>query len=583
MVFVPISPQLTKQTPEQVAAAAAARAEKVGEPDPMAAGSSTPIALAVLASLAAVAAIAGLILMFTGTARAQGAPAPQATFLFIRGSDTIGVERATRGRESTSGTIVARGAGRLTYASARAATGEPASFSFRAYGPGAPDDAPALQTGTLDARADSVVMDIVAGGSPMRFAKAASGRPLPLMNLSAALMEPIIARARATGRNPATTPVFLVQGTGMVFEATVRFDAGDSVSFTVAGLETRLRVDRDGQITGGAIPAQNVSIVLVTGAAARTISIGRPDYSAPASAPYTAEEVSVPTRAGHSLSGTLTIPRGAAGRVPAVVTITGSGQQDRDESISIVAGYRPFRQLADTLGRRGIAVLRLDDRGINGSGGDVANATSADFADDIRAAVTFLRARADIDGARIALYGHSEGGMIAPMVAATDSKLSGIVLAAGPAYTGRKILDFQLRNLVMGNSAIPAASKDSAVKASFAQWDSTAGKAPWMKFFLDYDPLATLRRVKVPVLIVQGGTDPQVTPEQAAIIERTLRESGNREVTTRVFADRNHLFLDDPIGFPGDYGKLRNPRIGADVMGPVVEWLATTLRAPRLP
>lgn len=583
MVYVPTAHQAAQQTPEQIAAAAAAKSEKVGPPDPMAAESSTPIALAVLASLAAIAAIAGLIIVFTGTAGAQGAPSPQATFLFIKGSDTIGVERATRSRESTSGTIVARGAGRITYTSARSAFGEPVSFSLRAYGPGTPDDAPAVQTGTIDVGVDSVVMDVVAGGSPMRFAKPASGRPLPLMNLSAALMEPIIARARATGKNPATTPVFLVQGTGIVFEATVRFGAGDSVSFTLSGLEHRLTVDRDGQITGGAIPAQNVNIVLVTGAAARAISIGRPDYSAPANAPYTAEDVSVPTRAGHSLSGTLTIPRGAAGRVPVVVTITGSGQQDRDESIGIVAGYRPFRQLADTLGRRGIAVLRLDDRGINGSGGDVANATSADFADDIRAAVAFLRSRADIDGARIALYGHSEGALIAPMVAATDSKLSGIVLAAGPAYTGRKILDFQLRNLVMGNSAIPAASKDSAVKASFAQWDSTAGKSAWMKFFLDYDPLVTLRRVKVPVLIAQGGTDQQVTPEQAPIIERTLRESGNRQVTTKVFADRNHLFLDDPVGFPGDYAKLRNPRIGADVMGPVVEWLATTLRAPRLP
>lgn len=583
MVYVPIAPQSTQQTPEQIAAAAAAKAEKVGEPDPMAADAATPIALAVLASLATIAALAGLILVFSGTAGAQSAPTAQATFLFIKGADTIAVERATRGRETTTATIVVRGAARLNYSAARTAAGDPASFTFRANGPGAPDDAPALQTGTLQIGADSAVMEVIAGGATQRFAKAVAGRPLPLMNLSAALLEPIIARARASGKNPATTPVFLVQGTGMVFEATVQFGAGDTVSFTLAGLQHRLTVDRNGQITGGTIPAQNVSIVLATGAAARSVSLGRPDYSAPAGAPYSAEEVTVSTRAGHSLSGTLTVPRGVVGRVPAVVTITGSGQQDRDEAISIVPGYRPFRQLADTLGRRGIAVLRLDDRGINGSGGDVASATSADFADDIRAAVAFLRARSEIDGERIALYGHSEGGLIAPMVAATDSKLAGIVLAAGPAYTGRKILDFQLRNLVNGNSAIPAASKDSAVKASFAQWDSTAGKSPWTKFFLDYDPIATLRRVKVPVLIAQGGTDQQVTPEQAQIIERTLRESGNRQVTTKVFADRNHLFLDDPVGFPGDYTKLKNPRIGADVMGPIVEWIATTLRAQRLP
>jgi dienelactone hydrolase len=583
MVYVPVSHTGTPLTPEQAAAAAAAKAERVGEPDPMATDDAKPMALAVLASLATIAALAGLLLVFAGTLRAQGAPPSQATFLFIKGTDTIAVERVARARESLTGTINVRGAARLAYVAALSAAGDPASFTFRAYGPGAPDDAPALQTGTLQIGADSAVMEVIAGGATQRFAKPAAGRPLPLMNLSAALMEPIIARARATGKNPATTPVFLVQGTGMTFDATVQLGTGDSVLFTLAGLTTRLAVNRDGQITGGAIPAQNVSIVLVTGAAARPVSLGRPDYSAPAGAPYTAEEVTVPTRAGHSLSGTLTIPRGTAGRIPAVVTITGSGQQDRDEALSILPGYRPFRQLADTLGRRGIAVLRLDDRGINGSGGDVTSATSADFADDIRAAVAFLRARSDIDGERIALYGHSEGGMIAPMVAATDSKLAGIVLAAGPAYSGRKIIDFQLRNLVTGNPAIPAASRDSAVKANFAQWDSTSGKAPWTKFFLDYDPIATLRRVKVPVLIAQGGADQQVTPEQAPIIERTLRESGNRQVTTKIFADRNHLFLNDPVGFPGDYTKLKNPRIGGDVMGPVVEWLATTLRAQRTP
>ena len=316
------------------------------------------------------------------------------------------------------------------------------------------------------------------------------------------------------------------------------------------------------------------------GAASSTVSLGRRDYGAPAGAPYTAEEVVVRTSAGHSLTGTLTIPRDTRGPVPAIVTITGSGQEDRDEYIPLVPNYRPFRQLADTLGRRGIAVLRLDDRGINGSGGPVATATTADFADDIRAGVAFLRARPEIDGARIGLAGHSEGGAIAPMVAATDTKIAAIVLLAGPAYTGRRILDFQLRNLVLGDSTIPATAKDSAIKAQVAAFAASTGSAPWMQYFLAYDPLPTLRKVKAPVLIVQGGTDQQVTPDQAPILEKTLRDAGNRDVTLRVFAERNHLLLADPVGFPGGYTKLKDGHIGGDVMGPIVDWISLKLGAP---
>ena len=102
-----------------------------------------------------------------------------------------------------------------------------------------------------------------------------------------------------------------------------------------------------------------------------------------------------------------------------------------------------------------------------------------------------------------------------------------------------------------------------------------------MKFFLDYDPLATLRKVRSPVLILQGGTDQQVTPDQAPIIEQTLKAAGNRDVTMRVFAERNHLFLNDPVGFPRDYGKIKDGRIGPDVMGPLADWLVLKLSAAR--
>jgi alpha-beta hydrolase superfamily lysophospholipase len=260
------------------------------------------------------------------------------------------------------------------------------------------------------------------------------------------------------------------------------------------------------------------------------------------------------------------------------VTITGSGAQDRDEYISIAGGLRIFRQVADTLSRRGIAVLRLDDRGVGGSGGDTYG-TSADFADDIRAAVAYLRTRSEIDPARIALVGHSEGGLIAPLVARTDAKLAAIVLMAGPAYTGRAIIDYQIRNGVAGDTSIAPAARDSAVRATKAQFDSTSGKLAWMRFFLDYDPIPTAKAVKQPVLILQGATDQQVRAEEAPLLEKAFRDGGNRNVSMRVFADRNHLFLRDANGHPSGYARLTQNKVDGEVLGALADWLATTLRA----
>src|SRR5262249_30917732 len=153
----------------------------------------------------------------------------------------------------------------------------------------------------------------------------------------------------------------------------------DSMTLVIGGAEERLRVDARGRILGGTIPAQHLEVLRVDAAGAASLHLGRTDYSAPAGAPYTATEVTLRGPAG-VLGGTLTLRAGAKGPVPAVVTITGSGLQDRDEYIPVAGGYRPFRQLADTLGRRGIAVLRLDDRTVGLSGGTPG--TTAENADD---------------------------------------------------------------------------------------------------------------------------------------------------------------------------------------------------------
>src|SRR5262245_54861606 len=166
-----------------------------------------------------------------------------------------------------------------------------------------------------------------------------------------------------------------------------------------------------------ALAAAASSLMVSPLVAQQTGSAAKSDYSAPADASYTAEDVTVTTPAGHTLAGTLTLPKGASGshRVGAIVTISGSGPQDRDEAIGL-PGYRPFRQYADSLARRGIATLRMDDRGTGASKGTFRRSTSADFAEDIRAGLAYLRTRAEIDSGRLGVLGHSEGALIAPMV-----------------------------------------------------------------------------------------------------------------------------------------------------------------------
>ena len=305
------------------------------------------------------------------------------------------------------------------------------------------------------------------------------------------------------------------------------------------------------------------------------------DYSAPAGAPYTAQDVTIPTPAGHTLAGTLTLPNGASPqrRVAAIVTITGSGAQDRDENLGeVLAGFRPFRQLADSLARRGIAVLRMDDRGTGGSTGNHRTATSADFGEDIRAGLAYLRTRAEIDANRLGLVGHSEGGLIGPLVTVKEPALRALVLMAGPAQSGRPILQFQLTNRVNQDTTLKGARRDSALARVNSTIDSLGANNPWMKFFLDYDPLATARQIRTPVLILNGATDQQVTPEQVQTLVTAFKAAGNKDVTSHVFPAVNHLFIYDPNGSPWGYARLTRSAVEPEVVGMVVDWLAQRLK-----
>lgn len=302
--------------------------------------------------------------------------------------------------------------------------------------------------------------------------------------------------------------------------------------------------------------------------------------------PYRTEEVTVDSAPGVKLAGTLTLPQGK-GPFPAVVMITGSGAQDRDETI---LGHKPFAVIADRLTRDGIAVLRMDDRGFAKSTGNFATATDDDFAADTAADVAFLRARPDIDPGRIGLIGHSEGGLVAPKVAAKDPKIAFIVLMAGPGVPLSDVLRAQRAKLLPAMGLGPEQMKKSqalfdhalaAMKGAKDEADARArvlqvAKAEgadivrtdaqrealaaqlssgWMRDLLDYDPRPTLAKVKCPILALNGSNDRQVPPEQNLPAIRAATR-GNPDVTLTELPGLNHLFQTAKTGAVGEYADI---------------------------
>jgi uncharacterized protein len=331
--------------------------------------------------------------------------------------------------------------------------------------------------------------------------------------------------------------------------------------------------------------------------------------------PYPYQEVDVAyenTKSGIHLTGSLTLPR-TSSPVPAVLLITGSGAQDRDETIF---AHKPFLVLADALTRRGIAVLRVDDRGVGGSTGSVSNSTSADFAEDVLAGVAFLKGRKEIDPTRIGLIGHSEGGLIAPMVASQSRDIAFVVMLAGPGVSGEQILYTQgaailksigadAKHLERENEqqhrlfAILREEKDSALaqakmKAAIAQLTAKLGKdekkkvteampelegqlstlsTPWFRYFLTYDPRPTLLKVTCPVLALDGDKDLQVDSKiNLPIIAAALKEGGNRDVTTKELPNLNHLFQTCKTGAVAEYGTIEET-ISPEVLQTVGDWI----------
>jgi len=495
--------------------------------------------------------------------------AENATFYMVIGSDTISVERMTRlPNHLESRFYDLKRLGRFEFTAELRTSGLVETFGVAFFT--SDRDTTPIQQATVQFSGDSAGFTSSGKTNWLHLGPNA----IPNVNPSAALMEQALIRAKSMGGDRVNLSFIYLPG-GPEVPVTVAWMGKDSALMQFAGVTMRFLVSPIGRLLGGVIPSQGVQIVRGTATSGR--APGRKSYEAPPGAPYTAQEVTVRTKGGLSLAGTLTLPSGATGPVPAVLTITGSGPQDRDEGIAGLPKYALYRQIADTLGRRGIAVLRLDDRGVGGSDRGPLTATTLDFADDIRAAVDYLRTRREIDPRRIALVGHSEGGIIAPMVAASDSGIAAIVLLAGSVSKGREILEFQQRYVVDSMAHLLGDRRTAALAQYAHNTDSVAAAVPWMKFFVDYDGTATARQVRVPTLILQGARDYQVPSSEAAKLAAAIRAGGNTDVTVRVFPATNHLFVDDAgVGF--SYEKLPSFDVRPEVLGTLSEWLARKLR-----
>jgi pimeloyl-ACP methyl ester carboxylesterase len=325
--------------------------------------------------------------------------------------------------------------------------------------------------------------------------------------------------------------------------------------------------------------------------------------------PYSEEEVTFQSKTkGVILAGTFTKPVGS-GPFAAAILISGSGPQDRDES---VMGHKPFMVLADHLTRQGMAVLRYDDRGIAKSTGDYEVATTRDFADDTAGAVAYLKNRSDVG--KIGLIGHSEGGIIAPMVAAKCSDVAFIVLLAGSGIPGDAVLIAQGKLILkaMGANEMAIASqmamqqklfalakeeneeKRKAAVADLEKGLTEAMKAgvrsqislvtsPWFKYFLTYDPRPALGKVQCPVLALNGDKDLQVpAKENLAEIEKALRAGGNKDVTVKELPGLNHLFQPTKTGLPQEYGKI-DTTFAPKALETISDWIAQRVRQGEKP
>lgn len=329
--------------------------------------------------------------------------------------------------------------------------------------------------------------------------------------------------------------------------------------------------------------------------------------------PYYEEEVHFENKAaGISLTGTLTL-HDKKGNYPVVVLVSGSGPQNRDEEL---LGHKPFLVLADYLTRNGFAVLRYDDRGVGASGGDFAAGSSRDFADDAWAAVLYLQGRKEINKKKIGIMGHSEGGMIAFMLAAAHKDIAFVVTLAGPGVPGATLL-LQQQLAIAAVNGVPQEQALEANKTNKALYDIVVANndekeaekqlksylqkslkpedlaklpkgvseddihaqyvaalsTPWIRYFLKYDPAKDLQQLHCPVLALFAEKDVQVpAKENAAAVKEALQKADNPNASVMELANLNHLFQECKTGAPEEYATIEQT-ISPNALKEILNWL----------
>jgi len=516
-----------------------------------------------------------LLLVVPAVLAAQQPPAFSGLYRLYQGGAEVGRERFERsGRVASMSVVIPLLGLKLDSRTEFDSTG-----AFRRFDAQAFNAAGDTLRGTFSVAADGSSLQTTSVSQPAgrTVTGQATGRVAGVIPAQTVAVVALLARRFARD----TTVRMLIMGSDSVIPVTIAHH-GDSATVSFVGIAATTLT------TGGKpwpidIVAQRLHADLWNGrdSLAPLAGLRRsvPDYRAPAGAAYTADEVRIPMRSlqgdTFSLAGTLTLPIAAQRPVPVVVTITGSGQQLRDEDLwPLLADYRPFRVIAARLAAAGIGVLRLDDRGVGGSTGP--GGTTADYADDVKQEVAWLRHRPDVS--RVALLGHSEGGAIAPLVAKDDAALAGIVLLAGPGKGGRAILVDQFRRPIETAPDLPDSARRAQLALVSQRVDQVVQSTPWTRWFATYDPLPTARAVRIPVLILQGALDRQVSAGQADTLAAAFRAGGNKDVTVKVYPGLNHLFLHtDGDGSPSEYPTLKDTTIPAAVLDDIATWLQARL------
>jgi uncharacterized protein len=318
-----------------------------------------------------------------------------------------------------------------------------------------------------------------------------------------------------------------------------RVDATDW-TVTFRNKTYRVLIDEHGCMLSATLPEYGVVIERRTGFTADQYPLWPPN-AAPPDGAYRASDVSIHAAQGHTLAGTLTTPLHGE-LVPAAVLITGLSPAERNGGRP---PWMPLRDLADAFTRAGIAVLRVDDRGIGKSTGDHAPSTTYDEADDVLTEVAWLRTQPGIDPKRIALVGYSEGGLIDLIVGSKDPSIAAIVSLDGSGVSGEQLAREQTEQSVLHDPSIPAADRAKEVEKELAE-----PLTPRERVFLTIDPLMNASHVHCPALILQGGADITVPIRSAEKIANAIRSNGNSDVTVQIIPGISHSMLPDPIG-PG--------------------------------